>query len=341
MNVNLYLCGGEQPISEFPLGLGYLKSNADKKHKITILKNKENIYDCDIVCLSSNAWGANEAIDILKKSTVPVVIGGQITLWNDLQKYEFACIVKGEGEFSFNSILKNGIENKILCAQQNDDIDSISYPERGECSTTVPIITSRGCPFSCSFCSSKTFLEKTRYHSAEYFINEIEYILSRYKSVKELYILDDLFIANKKRFFEIHDLWMKKGFHNKIHPKSFVRSSIFTEEIGLAMKEMGFSRVRFGAESGSDSVLKRLNKKCTVKNHQDTIDIANKIGLPVSASFMYDTPSETPEERNETKVFIEKNKGKLIVEGYYKFRAFPGTDFYNGEDISNSDMRVR
>ena len=104
---------------------------------------------------------------------------------------------------------------------------------------------------------------------------------------------------------------------------------------------MGFTSIRFGAESGSDRMLKVLNKQTTVAHHQRTIDIANRLGLPVGASFMHDLPGETENDRALTAKFIASNKGRMQMRGNYKFRAFPGTKFYDGEDLLSIDMRVR
>jgi radical SAM superfamily enzyme YgiQ (UPF0313 family) len=107
------------------------------------------------------------------------------------------------------------------------------------------------------------------------------------------------------------------------------------------MKRMGFCSVRFGAESGSDRMLQILGKGETVADHQQAIDLACKVGLPISASFMHDLPEETPEDIKATNDFIHRNKGRLSVEGWYKYQVFPGCDFYRGEDPLTIDMRVR
>ena len=180
-----------------------------------------------------------------------------------------------------------------------------------------------------------------RFHSAEYFIEEVKYILKSYRHAKRLYIMDDLFIANKKRFEEIYSLWMSGDLHKRISPNGFIRSNCLDKDIALKMKEMVFRSVRFGAESGSDRMLKFINKQATVSDHQKAIDICNSIGLPVGCSFMYDLPQETEEDKLLTKKFIKKNKGKIEVQGYYKFKSFPGTDFYDGTNPVENDMRVR
>ena len=84
MKIKLYQCGGERGLSEYPLGLGYLKSNC--KANISIVKNSNDLKECDFVGLSSSAWGLKEAIQILQSSKVPVIIGGQWVLWEGIKR---------------------------------------------------------------------------------------------------------------------------------------------------------------------------------------------------------------------------------------------------------------
>ena len=338
MKIKLYQCAQEKnALSQYPLGLGYLKTNCNAK--IEIITDKKDLKGCDIIGLSANAWGVKEAIDILNSTKIPVIIGGQGTLWKGLQKYNFKHIVIGEGETALNRIIE-GIDQKVVIMPLIQDIDNLKYPDRGKCKKRVPIFTVRGCPYNCYFCSSHKFWKKARYHSAEYFINEVLYIMEQYQE-RQLAIFDDLFIADKERFYKIYDLWMSKGLNKKFLLTGFVRSNLLTLNIAKKMKEMGFKSIRFGAESGSDKILKLLNKCATVEDNQRAIDIANSIKIPIAISFMYDLPNETKEDKKLTQQFIEKNKDKCKIGCGYKFRAFPGTKYYKGEDLTKVDMRVR
>ena len=112
-------------------------------------------------------------------------------------------------------------------------------------------------------------------------------------------------------------------------------------DIAKKMKGMGFRSVRFGAESGSNRMLKILNKQETVEDHQRCVDICNQTDLPVCCSIMNYMPDERIEDRRLTGEFIEKNKGKLAISGNYRFQPFPGTHFYNGENPLEGDWRTR
>lgn len=338
MKVKLFLCGGEKPVSEYPLGLGYLKSNCDGD--IEIVRDRNDLKDCDLIGLSSTVGGLVEAVDILDHTDIPVAIGGQGTMWDGLDEYPFKHIVHGEGETALQRIIDGMCEKHIRC-ENIPDLNTLCFPERGRCGVFVPILTSRGCPWNCYFCSSQNYWGKTRWHSAEYFLDEVDYIVSRYPQSRILYIMDDLFIVDLKRFNKIYERWMSKGLNNWFELKGFVRSNCMTLDKAKKMKAMGFMSVRFGAESGSNRMLKIINKQETVENHQECIDICQKVGLNVCASLIQYLPGETVEDRQLTAKFWKKNQHTLCISGHYRFQPFPGTHFYDGSSPLQGDWRTR
>lgn len=337
MKIKLYQTGGEKSISEYPLGLGYLKSNCSAN--IEIVQFSKELKDCDLIGLSSSSWGLKEAVQILTNTSIPVILGGQGVLWEGIKDYPFKHIIYGDGELSLQKIIQ-GTTYRFL-NNRIENIDTLNFPNRGKCGTSIPIITSRGCPWRCAFCSSYAFWGTVRYHSAEYFIDEVKMILKNYPQTKILRIMDDLFIGNSKRFQQIYEQWLKLGFNKKLQLQGFIRSNLLTLNTAKRMKEMGFRKIRFGAESGSNRILKLLNKCETVEDHQKAIDIADQINLPITASFIYGTPNETSEDIKLTKEFISKNKGKLSIEGWYKYTSFPGIPMYDGSNPLEINMKVR
>jgi len=340
LKVKLYMCGGEESVSEYPLGLGYLKTNCTGD--ITIVKDRAELKDCDLIGLSSTTGGLREAVEIVTESEIPVTIGGQGTMWDGLDDYPFEHIVHGEGETALQDIIDGSAEGlKHIRCTNIPDLDTLRFPDRGRCGVLVPILTSRGCPWNCYFCSSQRYWGKTRWHSAEYFLDEVDFIKSRYPQSAILYIMDDLFIVDKKRFNKIYEQWMTKGLNNRFELQSFVRSNCMTLDKAKKMKAMGFRSVRFGAESGSDRMLKIINKQETVEDHQRCVDICNEVGLNVCCSLIQYLPGETVEDRILTAKFRMKNHRNLCVSGNYRFQAFPGTHFYNGENPLEGDWRTR
>jgi len=339
MKIKLFACGGENAVSEYQLGLGYLKSNC--VGDIEIVKDESQLNDCDMIGLSSGAGGLKEAVDILHSTDIPVIIGGQGTMWKGLDDYAFKHIIHGEGEIAFQRIIDGDNLPKNIKEPNIENLDSLKYPDRGKCTNMIPILTSRGCPYNCHFCSSQKYWGKPRWHSVEYFIDEVEYVLKTQPQAEILYIMDDLFIVNEKRFRDIYEVWMAKGLHEYLEPQGFIRSKGLTLDKAKMMKQMGFRQVRFGAETASDRLLKHINKQETVEDHQKCVDICNEIGLNVCCSLMQYLPSETPEDRRATAKFRMKNKNGLHIAGNYRFQPFPGTHFYSGGNPLEYDWRCR
>jgi len=336
----LYACGGEQGTCEYPLGLGFLKANVDAD--IRIVKHLTEARNADILGLSANAWGLREAKAIRADPTWPtVVLGGQGALWNGLDDgADFDFVVRGDGELALQAIV-DGFTNGKVITMRVPELDALNPPERGTCTPCIPIVTSRGCPFHCTFCSSHAQWGAPRFHSIGWVMNDINECVRRYRDIKEFNILDDLWAYPLARFQEFRDAWMKAGYHKRFQLRGFIRSNMADKKMFLDMKKMGFSRIRFGAESGSDRILKLVSKGETIADHQRAIDLAQEVGFPISASFMRGIPGETAEDLAATQAFIARNKGKLLLEGSYVFRAFPGATLWSGESPLTVDMRVR
>jgi radical SAM superfamily enzyme YgiQ (UPF0313 family) len=93
---------------------------------------------------------------------------------------------------------------------------------------------------------------------------------------------------------------------------------------------MNYRVVRFGAETGSERLLKRIKgDRISVADHQRVIDLCHAHGLPCSASFMFGIPGETREDIDETVAFLRRNAGRLSVSGFYFFNPIPGTPVWD------------
>lgn len=393
MLIKYYLCGNEQPISQYPLGLGYLLSNA-RGYEAEIVDKPGDLRGADVIGLSTLTDGVAEAVEVARMyKGYPVIVGGQGTLWPGIGKLyrdpnvdvdildrvqgfdtspraAFDRIVWGEGEAIINKLMQGFVDDVIpnvigpsyrLPLAFNPKpcgpfmkkwnikyglrailpIDTIKPPERGHCGDEVPILTSRGCPHNCKFCSSSTYWGTPRYHSAEYVIDEVKMLSMRYKHATKLRIFDDSFISNKVRFEKLYKMWMGQDLQYRWELDGFVRADDMTVGVARSLKQMGFRFVRFGAEAASDRLLKSAGKTTTAEDNQRCIDVCNEAGLPVCMSMMSYLPGETPEDRRTMAAFLTKNKGKVTVAGNYRFLPYPGTAYYNGEDVLSGDWRIR
>ena len=325
-------------MSQIPLGIGSLMSNIDAETEFCM--DKKDLIDCDWIGLSSGVVGLNEAIEILQSTDIPVIIGGMGCLWGGLQEYPFKHIVTGDGERALNNIIEGRNVPKIVDSMSVVDINKLNFPELGKLNQKViPIMSSRGCPFNCAFCTSHVYWKGVRYHSAEYVLAEIDYYIDMYPEADEIYLLDDIVTLPPSRFETIYNGWMSRGL-NKTHKlRGFVRADTLDFITLKRLQEMGMSFIRFGAESGSNRMLKLLNKRSTVNDYKRVIEWCKELDLPVSASFMYGLPFETPTDIKLTEEFIKETG--IQKGGWYEFKAFPGTALYNGENPLEVDMRVR
>ena len=326
--------------SRVPMGIGCLIANAPAGHEYVYTRSRDDLRSCDMVALSSGAVGLKEAVEIALDSKSPVIVGGMGTLWDGLEDYPFKHIVVGEGEAAFNAIIGGRDLPKKIRMANIADVDALKPPDLGGVTRGwLPVMSSRGCPFHCKFCTSQAFWRGARYHSAEYVFAVIDRYISEYDGINTIYFLDDLFIVPPARFVKLYEGWMRREWNKRFGVRGFVRADTLTRETLVRLREMGMRTVRFGAESGSDRILKLLGKGMTVDMYRQVAAWCRELGMVCAASFMHGYPFETPDDAQATKDLIAS--ARIKVEGWYKFVSFPGTEMYDGRSPLEHDMKVR
>jgi len=198
-------------------------------------------------------------------------------------------------------------------------------------------LTSRSCPYSCKFCASD-WSKPVRYHSPEYVIELAKY-LSAY-DVDVLGFWDDSIVTKKDRLYAICEGFIQSGLfypHGRLRWSAGVRANQIQPDILKMMKSAGCYGIGIGVESGSDRMLKVMNKKTTVEMNKRACAYVNEAGLFLATSFMVGIPGETETEMNETLAFmqdIKRDKNPAAI-GVGCFRPLPGSPFYN-EFISSN-----
>lgn len=188
----------------------------------------------------------------------------------------------------------------------------------------APIVISRGCPFSCTYCAGPVISgRKIRYRSVGKVIEEIKILYHQY-GIREIHIEDDNFTFDHN--------WVKV-FCRQLKENNLkitwtcpngVRLDTLTEELLKSMKEAGLYFISVGIESGSDEILKDMRKRLTRDLIREKIQLIRKCGLEVAGFFIIGYPTETRENILETINFaIELD---LKRAGFFLFKPLPGVE---------------
>lgn len=198
------------------------------------------------------------------------------------------------------------------------------HPPHGRALPFAAIITSRGCPYRCAYCSKPIFGNKFRAQSPERVIEEVAYYQSKF-GIKEIAFYDDVFTLNKKRAYAIADSIMQKGL--KIHWTCETRVNLVDKELLHHMKQAGCYAIAYGIESASQEILDAIHKDITLEQVEEAIRITQEVGLQIVGYFMIGSPGETPETIIKTINFAKKLK--LDFAQFAITTPFPGTELYN------------
>jgi len=162
-----------------------------------------------------------------------------------------------------------------------------------------PLLTSRGCPYNCSFCNKNIFSYKFRPRSPENIIKEIDFLVNKYK-VKEINIYDDCFNFDLKRAEKIMDLIIKKDYKLSLRFSNGIRADKITKRLLLKMRRAGTDYIAYGIESGDPKILKLIPKGETIKQIKKAVILTNKVGIPVTGFFMFGLIGDTKKSMQKT-----------------------------------------
>jgi anaerobic magnesium-protoporphyrin IX monomethyl ester cyclase len=204
-------------------------------------------------------------------------------------------------------------------------------PPRGEiCKPWTMMITSRGCPYNCIFCSIHVVMgKKWRGRSPENVIEEIENVVQTYH-VKQIDFLDDNMTLNPKRMAAICDLIVKRGLDIEWYTPNGVRADTLDENLLRKMKASGCKKIRIAPESGVQRVVDKIIKKdLDLKKVENAVILSKKVGIKVGCFFIIGLIGETKGDIEATIKYAYKLK-KLGADSFYFSYATPlyGTELY-------------
>lgn len=163
------------------------------------------------------------------------------------------------------------------------------------------MVTSRGCPYQCSYCDRSVFKRGFRYNSPEYIYAHIEYLNSRF-GVRHLNIYDDLFTTNRKRIASLCQLLTSKPLG--VHFNCAVRVGHADDELLAMLKAAGCLMVSVGIESGDPDLLEVHKPGVYLDGVRDTVKRIQAAGLRAKGLFMMGLPGETEASVRKTSDFV-------------------------------------
>lgn len=172
-----------------------------------------------------------------------------------------------------------------------------THPPYGRKNPYFSIMTSRGCPFQCTFCSKDVFKDNFRTLSPKRVCDELEELISKY-GAKEIHFYDDDFTINIKRAEEICDEIMRRDI--RIRWSCTTRVDLVNETLLKKMKKSGCWLIAYGVESGNQEILDRINKGYTIEKVISSFALTKKAGILTLGYFMVGLPGETKETIQET-----------------------------------------
>jgi len=263
---------------------------------------------------------------------------------------EADIIVRYEGEFTMAELaatlengrsLKevNGIsfrdEGRIISnpdRERIEDLDCLPFPahhllepkiKKYFMYTSPPVLTTRGCPFSCIYCSTMAFHgRKYRTSSVTNVVLELEYLIDHYK-VDKVSFIDDNFTMQPIRVFALCQEMKKRGLSIKWGCNA--RVDQVNEEILKVMKEAGCRDVFCGIESVSQRALDIVKKGYRVQQARDAVKMAEKLGIRTHCSFVLGLPGESKQTLKRMVQFVDETKpsGRALPN---LLKIFPGTE---------------
>ena len=352
------------------LGLGYIKAYVDQHIPRTFdfvyLECGEDYstldcWDADLYAFTALSQDYTQVVELANfvrtRTDSPIVLGGShISFYPKSLHPAFLCGVLGDGEPTFLEICNrlhkgdltrlrlseipglifHGEDGQIRFSPPSrgiEHLDDLPIPDRkfGAEGLKPHLLSSRGCPFTCSFCTSSEYWKKFRAFSADYIKAEILSVIEAFPDEDFLPFWDDLFIANRRRFQSVVEMLERTRLNQILAFSCGVRVDLVDAELCELLKRGNFRAVFFGLESGSDRVLRWLKGgKATVETMQRALNVLHEYEITVAAPFIVGIPSETKEDLRMTYDFVLRNMedGKLHEAQSHVMCPMPGTQIW-------------
>jgi anaerobic magnesium-protoporphyrin IX monomethyl ester cyclase len=319
-----------------------------------------DIKGADLVGISADTTRADKALSIARKASAmgrPVVMGGPHPQFMAAEIFATGSvdyIVKGEGEIVFPNLLKaiqnrdsvESVKGLIIKDGRNlvetpsadpIDVETLPFPARHLVDlhryrasmadrSITPIVTSRGCPSACHFCSSSSFFGRGwRCRSAESVLAEVDEVYNRY-GFRAVCFMDDNFTLAPPRVVQIADGIMERGYDLKWWNLSRVDTIVKNPDMVARMAAAGSTTVYLGIESGNEETLNSLGKNMKASDITRAVEILRENGIESYGSYMIGNLNERAADVEKTidmAIRLNTNIAQFSI-----LTPYPGTNLY-------------
>ncbi|RKY32722.1 MAG: hypothetical protein DRP74_01920 [Candidatus Omnitrophota bacterium] len=363
--VNPFYSSKFYPIPVLPAGLGYLAECLKSAfidydiidmalgYDLADLKRKIKSYSPDLIGFSIMTYrymNTYEVIAEVKKEfpQIKIVCGGphisnlKNKIFEECPDIDYGVTFEGEEtlielasgnqlESIKGLIYKKG--DKVVYNGDRDfivDLDRIPFPryekfEIDKYKYGISMVTSRGCPFSCIYCSCHLLGKKIRFRSPGNVAEEFEYWYGR--GFREFGLQEDNPTFNKERMYRLCDEIEKKGLKGiMIMCGNGVRADRIDKELLIRMKQAGFKRLAFGVEAGNNAILKNIKKNLKIETIENAISTACDLGFYVSLFFLVGSPGERVKDVRDSIALALKYPVSDVK--FNNLVPIPGTELY-------------
>jgi len=312
-----------------------------------------------ITAMTSLYQSALETATLLKaRLGRPIVIGGpHATMFPERLLTESPVldyVVRGEGELTLRELvealegqrdlssvagLTYRVRSEVVSNPDREllaDLDSLPFPARQHFDLSryglrtpqgqpmVTILSSRGCPYNCSYCFKGIVGRTYRHRSPQNIIAEIKQVIGQ-TGIRSLYFIDDLFTADVRRLSELMELMIAEKLD--IRWQCLARVDRVTPEVLRTMYAAGCRRIHLGIESGNPDVLRQISKGIKLDQVRQTVRWAKDAGIQVKGYFMLGLPGDTEATMQQT---IDLAVELDLEEAMFSLTTpFPGTRLWD------------
>jgi anaerobic magnesium-protoporphyrin IX monomethyl ester cyclase len=187
----------------------------------------------------------------------------------------------------------------------------------------ITLVTSRGCPYRCTFCDRGIFGNRYRFHSVPYIVDMIRRLRDAY-GIDHFIFYDDNFTADKSHLAGLCEAIMRLPF--RITFTCDARADHVDQQMLALMKRAGAWMISYGIETANEELLRLLDKSLSLSRAARAVRLTKEAGIIAKGLFMIGIPGETAQTIERTKAFIADLPFDLI--NLSKFTPYPGSEIY-------------